>query len=98
MNTILNKIKLTLRITTDVFDDEITDLIKACLLDLKIAGVNEYTIDNITDPLILRAVGTYCKVHFGDVEGVEMLARLKASYDEQKAQLQMSTGYTDWLK
>jgi hypothetical protein len=22
--------------------------------------------------------------------------RLKASYDEQKAQLQMSTGYTDW--
>ena len=44
MNTILNKVKLALRIVTDAFDSEIEDLIKACLLDLKIAGVNEYTI------------------------------------------------------
>lgn len=98
MNTILNKVKLALRIVTDAFDSEIEDLIKACLLDLKIAGVNEYTIDSVTDALIIRAVCTYCKYHFGDANGVEESDRLKASYDEQKAQLQMSTGYTDWLK
>ena len=98
MNTILNKVKLALRIVTDAFDTEIEDLVKACLLDLKIAGVNEYTIDSVTDALIIRAVCTYCKYHFGDANGVEESDRLKASYDEQKAQLQMSTGYTDWLK
>ena len=96
MNTILNKVKLALRIVTDAFDTEIEDLIKACLLDLKIAGVNEYTIDSVTDALIIRAVCTYCKYHFGDANGVEESDRLKASYDEQKAQLQMATGYTNW--
>ena len=98
MNTILNKVKLALRIVTDAFDTEIEDLIKACLLDLKIAGVNEYTIDSVTDALIIRAVCTYCKYHFGDAKGVEELERLKASYDEQKAQMSMASGYTDWLK
>ena len=44
-------------------------------------------------PLILRAVITYCRVHFGTPEDYD---RLKASYDEQKAQMQMATGYTDW--
>ena len=96
MNTILNKVKLALRIVTDAFDTEIEDLVKACLLDLKIAGVNEYTIDSVTDALIIRAVCTYCKYHFGDANGVEESDRLKASYDEQKAQLQMATGYTNW--
>lgn len=96
MNTILQKVKLALRIVTDAFDTEIEDLIKACLLDLKIAGVNEYTIDSVTDALIIRAVCTYCKYHFGDANGVEESDRLKASYDEQKAQLQMATGYTNW--
>lgn len=95
MNTILNKVKLALRIVTDAFDQEVIDMIKACLIDLKIAGVNEYTIDELDDPLVIRAVCTYCKMHFGDAEDYD---RLKASYDEQKAQMQMSTGYTDWLK
>ena len=96
MNTILNKVKLALRIVTDAFDSEIEDLIKACLLDLKIAGVNEYTIDTVTDPLIIRAICTYCKYHFGDADGAEKSDRLKSSYDEQKAQLGMATGYTNW--
>lgn len=93
--TIIEKVKMALRITTSDFDDEITDLINACLLDLQIAGVVLPT-DETDDELILNAVKTYCKIHFGDVVGVEMLERLKSSYDEQKAQMQMSSGYTDW--
>lgn len=93
METILAKVKLALRITTNDFDTEIADLISACLLDLGIAGVSE---TGTTDPLIIRAVCTYCKYHFGDANGVEQMDRLKASYDEQKAQLSMATGYTDW--
>jgi hypothetical protein len=44
--------------------------------------------------LVKRAVITYCKMHFGEPDGYD---RLKASYDEQKAQLSTCTGYTDWL-
>ena len=95
MNTILEKVKLALRITTDDFDTELTDMINACLLDLGIAGVTE---TDTTNALLIRAICTYCKYHFGDINGVEMLERLKASYDEQKAQMQMATGYTNWLK
>ena len=94
MNTILAKVKVALRIVTDDFDNEIIDLINACLLDLSIAGVTE---NDTTNALIIRAIITYCRVHFGDTNGVEEYDRLKASYDEQKAQMQMATGYTDWL-
>jgi hypothetical protein len=95
MNTILEKVKLALRITTDDFDTELTDMINACLADLGIAGVIK---TDTTNALLIRAICTYCKFHFGDINGVEMLERLKASYDEQKAQMQMATGYTNWLK
>ena len=88
----LSKVKLALRITTDAFDSELTDLINAALLDLGIAGVNEFEATT-TDVLIIRAVITYCKVHFGEPDEYD---RLKASYDEQKAQLGMATGYTTW--
>ena len=94
METILAKVKLALRITVDDFDDELTDLIHASLADMGIAGISE---DDTTNYLIIRAICTYCKMNFGDVDKVEAYDRLKASYDEQKAQLSMATGYTDWL-
>lgn len=86
----LDKVKLALRITTTAFDNELNDLIAAALADLGLAGV---TTLKETDSLIIRAVTTYCRVHFGQPDDYE---RLKASYDEQKAQLMMATGYTDW--
>lgn len=86
----LEKVKLALRITTAAFDSEIEDLISAALADLGIAGVEDA---DETDPLIIRAVITYCKANFGEPDEYD---RLKSAYDEQKAQLQMATGYTDW--
>ncbi len=87
----LESVKLALRITTDAFDDEIQDLINAALADLGIAGITN--LDE-ADALIKRAVITYCRVNFGEPDDYD---RMKASYDEQKAQLQVATGYTDWL-
>ena len=87
----LQKVKLALRITTDAFDDELNDLIEAAKLDLGIAGVN---IPSEIDAIVSRARTTYCKVHFGEPDEYD---RLKASYDEQKAQLSMATGYTTWI-
>ncbi len=90
--TLLQKVRKKVRATYTVFDDELTDLINAALADLHIAGVNGENYVT-TDPLIIQAVNTYCAMNFGEPEDYD---RLKASYDEQKAQLRMATGYTDW--
>lgn len=93
----LSLVKLALRITTDAFDNELNMLIAAALGDLGIAGVLEdgetLTVDT-EDELLQMAVTTYVKMHFGAPEDY---ARLERSYNEQKAQLQTATGYTDWL-
>lgn len=86
----LEKVKLALRISTDAFDSELTGLIAAAKLDLGIAGV---TVPVTLDEIVELAIITYCKVHFGEPDDYD---RLKASYDEQKAQLSMATGYTTW--
>ncbi len=88
---ILDSVKLALRrADTSVFDAEISELIEAAKLDLGIAGVN---VDEVDDPLITMAIKTYCKLHFGETDEYD---HLKASYDEQKAQLQMSSNYTNY--
>lgn len=89
MNELLELVKLSLRIKTDAFNDELTSLINAALLDLGVAGVRPAEVDE----LVNRAVCTYCKMSFGLPEDYE---RLKQSYDEQKAQMSNATGYTDW--
>lgn len=86
----LQAVKLALRITTDAFDSELNDLIGAALIDLNQAGVSNV---DTTDPMIKRAVITFCKLNFGQPDDCD---RLKKAYDEQKAQLGMATGYTTW--
>lgn len=86
----LEAAKLALRITVNDYDSEIQSLIDAAKLDLGIAGV---TLSEELDALERRAILTYVRAFFGSPDDYE---RLKAAYDEQKAQLQMATGYTDW--
>lgn len=87
----LNAVKLAMRpaIKTDAYDSEIIDLICAAKADLARVGIS----GDESDPLIRQAVKTYCRLHFGNPEDPE---RLQASYNEQKAQLMSTTGYTDW--
>lgn len=89
MEKMIEKIKLARRIKTDAFDGEIKDLIEEAMSDLGVAGV----FGALHDPLIRRAVRTFCLLNFGQPENYD---KLKAAYDEQKAQLSMKTGYTDW--
>ena len=93
MANTLNAVKMALRVTTDAFDSEITELINAALLDLGIAGVVKN--NDVDDALVLMAVKTYCRLHFGEPEDFD---RLKAAYDEQKAQMSTATGYTTWTE
>lgn len=86
----LELVKMALRMKTDAYDVELRMLIDAAKADLSIAGVE---LPTELDAICQRAVVTYCRLHFGEPEDYD---RLKASYDEQKAQLSMATGYTDW--
>ncbi len=83
----IERVKLALRLSTDAYDVDVQGLIDAAYADLGIAGVHNATEG---DPIIDRAVITYCRLHFGSPDDYD---RLKRSYDEQKAQLQMATGY-----
>lgn len=91
---LLDKAKMACRVTTTTFDDEITGLINSALADM---GLTDITTLTETDPLIERAVLTFCKMNFGYATlSNDQYARLKESYDEQKKQLIMSSSYTTW--
>lgn len=94
----LAKLKMAMRIPTGTFDDQLQDLIMAAKNDLRVAGV---VCDDILDesievenPLVRQAVITYCMMHWTGFSSQHDV--LKKSYDEQKAQLSMNTGTTDW--
>ena len=86
---LLDDCKMALRVTTNAYDTEITNYIEAAKLDLGIAGVETATPDS----LVNKAIMTYVRMSFGAPANYD---KLKASYDEQKAQMMMATGYTNW--
>ena len=88
----IDKVKMSLRVKTNAFDEQLTDLISAALADLGIAGIKGEQVAE-TDPLVLRAVTTYCQAFFGAPEEYDQLL---ASYERQKGQLYSATGYTLW--
>jgi len=106
LETIKDIVKKHLRISASVtaFDDEIKNLIKACLLDLETSGVASSVLPDLSittssgaeetlDPLIERAVITYSKAFFGyensDYE------KLFSSYESQKQKLCIVTDYAE---
>ena len=88
--TLIYSAKMAGRITTDYFDVEVERLLNAAMLDLGVAGV---VVPSEIDDLVSQAAITYFLMNFGQPDNYD---RLKASYDEQKAQLSMKTGYTTW--
>lgn len=86
-------VRMAMRVTTTAFDGQISTLVEAALADLGIAGVNGENVVE-TDPLTLQAIATYCRMNFGSPDDYD---RIKASYDEQKAQMSMATHYTTWI-
>lgn len=95
---LLDKVKVACRIASDAYNDELTDLIQEALADIGITDVDRsLLVESTTDPLIRRAVITYCRINH-PYDGMEdaTMQRLKASYDEQKAQLLMNSNYTIW--
>ncbi|SHF16424.1 head-tail connector protein [Caloramator proteoclasticus] len=87
---LLDKIKIALRIDGNDLDEEILDLIYAAKADLKLSGVLETKIVD-TDPLIIRAITTYCKANSSsDNNEAE---RYQKSYEMIKNHLTLSQEY-----
>ena len=87
---LLDDVKMALRVSTNAYDDELTDLIESAKLDLGIAGV---VLPASLDSICNTAIKTYCKMNFGNPSNYD---NLKKAYDEQKAQLSTSSGYSDF--
>lgn len=86
----LEKIKLALRISNNVFDSEIADLIESAKLDMNISGIVKL---DITDPLIQQAIKIYCKANFGlDNKDSE---KYQKSYDMLKQHLALCGDYNE---
>lgn len=86
--TLLSAVKTALRITSNRFDGEITTLIDACKIDLKLAGV---TALDETDPFVQRAIILYAKANFGyDNPDSE---KFQKSYDLLKCSLALAGDY-----
>ncbi len=100
----LAETKRALRITADAYDAEIARLIKAGAADVStvlaepVDGISfsvsaqGVVTDNctITDDEVIQAIITYVRCNFGSPEDYD---RVKAAYDEMKAQLQSKSGY-----
>lgn len=94
---LLNDVKAVCRVTSSAYDTELADLILAGFADIGITDVKASMLveSDSLNPLVKRAVLTYCRMNFGEVED-GFYDRLKASYDEQKSQMLMSSTFTDW--
>jgi hypothetical protein len=93
MNMVIDDVKMALRITSNAFNGEITNIIDAAKAELKLTGVLLSKIDNIeTDSLLKRAVILYSKSHFGlDNPDSE---KYQKAYDSLKTHLVLSQEYT----
>ena len=89
----LDKVKLALRKTAAVFNDEGTDYINSACADLRLVGINVPEVgssDTTGDPLLDRAIILYAKSedNFGG-EG----DRYRKAYDYLKCALSLAGDY-----
>ncbi len=92
----LDKVKLALRKTAAVFNDEVADYINSAIADLRLVGISVPEVgssDTTTgDPLLDRAIILYAKSedNFGG-EG----DRYRKAYDYLKCALSLSGDHTE---
>lgn len=90
---LIDEVKTANRITTNDtgITNELTGLIDAAKMDLKITGISKSKIDLEEDPLIKRAITLYTKAHFGyDNDDAE---RLNMTYQMLRDKLSMDIDY-----
>ena len=83
--------KTATRLSSPIFDDELSLLISAAQDDMARQGVGETLVKESEKPLVKLAITTYCKAHFGlDNPDSEKYLR---SYQSITNELRNSRGY-----
>lgn len=87
---LIDKVRTSLKIDDNSQDEDIQDTIDAAIADLKLCGVLESKIIE-TDPLIIRAIKTFCKSEFSTDE--KEANRYREAYEMVRNHLSMSIDY-----
>lgn len=96
VSTILNYCKLTLRITSNAYDEQITNLIGAARIKMVAGGVLAEKANDDTDPIVRLAIATFVCSTFGlDNNEAE---RLGMSFESFVTQLKGTTTYGQTLE
>lgn len=89
----LERVKIALRISHNLLDNDIESSISAARLELKRAGVSAEKAESDTDDLIILAVKTYCQAIYSpslqDRQNYEM------SFRYQLDNIRKSSGYME---
>lgn len=89
--SMLEDIKIILRVSSSAFDPEITMLINAARADMKRVGVNTEFVEKDDEPLVKQAIACYCKARFGfDNDDADLFER---SYRQSVADMLNSSDY-----
>lgn len=86
----LEKVKLALGLTTTAYDDDITDDIAAARAELIRSGVASSKASSDTDPLITKAIKTYCQKEYSEGSEAE---RFTKAWESQLDNIRKSAGY-----
>lgn len=93
---LIDIIKISLRVSTNAYDEEITMHINSAIQDLGLAGVMDAKLESASlDPMIIQAVSLYTKAHFSRTLPDEHDGLMKA-YDGIKSRLRIAEGFADW--
>lgn len=95
MATILDRMKVALRVTNNRFDEEITGVIAAARMELIRAGVSA-NMANSDDELIVSAVRAYVLATYST--DTKLTDGYMASFEMQKDNLRKSSGYRSEAK
>lgn len=89
LERLLKEIRSNIRINNMEFDDEIRELMKTAIEDLKTSGIaSSYFNEDELRPMLKTAIRTYCKANFG-YDNPDA-PRLQESYELQKQKLAVS--------
>lgn len=94
--TLIEKVKLSARISGDAFDDDVKDIIESAREELVQAGVSRVKAESDDDPLIIRAVTIFAKANFG-IDSPNAY-RFQSSFESLKRHLSMAGDYLDELE
>lgn len=88
---LLDDIKIALRVSHNSLDGDISDLIEEARHDLMLSGISSIKANDVEDPLIKRAIKTYCKAEFTSDD--KKAERFHSSYNMLKNHLTLDGDY-----